>query len=248
MEAGSYQLGEFWVGVDLGARVDRSAIVVVEALQVHTTIVSGEPIGERTLYKDGRTWTEPVYAEDSERHEDVFEVAQINRLDQGAPHSETLAALVDVYARYRPRFCLFDDTGLGVGFHEYVRSAINAGQLPGRRPEGVTLTAQTKYEVTTALDRLVDEQRIRVPDIPGAEKLRQEMRDFHYRYTAAGNVSTGSVTAAAHDDLVIATALAVYPTWWRQRPLARSYVGAPITRPCRVVNRTINVPNPEETP
>lgn len=210
MEAGRYRIGEFWVGCDLGARVDRSAIVVVEGL------VGLKP----------------------DSHVALYEVAEIIRLDQGAPHSETMAALVDVYDRYRPRWCHFDDTGLGVGFHEYVRDAYNAGLLPGQRPRGVTLTAQTKYEVTTALDRLVDEKRIRVPEVPGAEKLRQEMRDFHYRYTAAGNVTTGSVTAAAHDDLVIATALAVYPTWWHQRPIPRSIVGAPVNRPCRIVNLT----------
>lgn len=215
MEAGNYHLGERWVGVDLGARVDRSAIVVVEGMY----LVGGK--------------TDPT---------DVYEVAEIIRLDQGAPHSETMAALVEVYARYRPRWCHFDDTGLGVGFHEYVRNAYNAGLLPGPRPRGVTLTAQTKYEVTTCLDRLVDEKRIRVPDVPGAEKLRQEMRDFHYRYTAAGNVTTGSVTAAAHDDLVIATALAVYPTWWHCRPAPPGRFGTGATRPCRVIERTAEVP------
>ncbi|MBW3557112.1 MAG: hypothetical protein KY454_09300 [Actinobacteria bacterium] len=241
MEAGN-RTGEAWVGVDLGARVDRSAIVVVEALQVRTLLCHGEPVGEANGYDRQRgDHTVPVYARTEERRHDGFEVAEIIRMDQGAPHSETLARLIDVYARYQPRVCNFDDTGLGVGFHEYVRHAHMAGQLTPM-PKGVTFTTQTKYDVISALDRLVDEDRIRVPNIPGADKLRQELQDYRYRYTATGNITTGSATAAAHDDLVIATALAVFPIRWGWRPMTNSYGGVPVSRPCRIVNRTEQVP------
>lgn len=241
MEAGNHRTGEAWVGVDLGARVDRSAIVVVEPVQVRTMIYYGDPVGEATSYRAGTRTTVPTYADAEERRHDGYEVAEIIRMDQGAPHSETLARLIDVYARYRPRVCNFDDTGLGVGFHEYVRQAHAAGHLTPM-PRGVTFTTQTKFDVISALDRLVDEGRIRVPNIPGADKLRQELQDYRYRYTATGNITTGSATAAAHDDLVIATALAVFPTRWGWRPMINSYGGVPVARPCRIVHRTERVP------
>jgi hypothetical protein len=243
--------GEYWCGVDLGARVDRSAIVVVEALRVHTIINYGEPVGSSSAYSRDRGHHDVAnYVRTEERRQDVFEVAEIIRLDQGAPHSETLAALADVYRRLCPRWCHFDDTGLGVGFHDYVRAAHRAGAFEGGRiPQGVTITARSKPELMAGLDRLVDESRIRVPAIPGADKLRQEMRDFHYRYTSAGNVTTGAVTEAAHDDLVVATALAVYPTTWNTRPSTHGSFGAPLSRPCRVIKRIehLPMPHPKET-
>ena len=241
--------GEFWIGVDLGARVDRSAIVVVEGLVVQTKTNWGDPVGTARMYRNGQGEDVDTYANVTERRDDAFEVAEIIRLDQGAPHSETLARLVDVYERYEPRCCHFDDTGLGIGFHEYVLDAYRKGRFGGlARPVGVTFTVQTKFDVISALDRLVDEGRIRVPDQPGADKLRQELSDYRYRYTAAGNVTTGSATESAHDDLVIATALAVYPTFFRWRPSSGGRSGYGATRPCRVVKRIEHqpMPNPEE--
>lgn len=237
--------GEHWIGIDLGARVDRSAIVVVEALVVHTKTNWGDPVGTAKAYSNGQSEEVPTYAKVTERRDDAFQVAEIIRLDQGAPHSETLARLIDVYDRYSPRRCHFDDTGLGVGFHEYVMSARDR-LIP--MPRGVTFTVATKYDVISALDRLVDEGRIRVPDQPGADKLRQELSDYRYRYTAAGNVTTGSATVAAHDDLVIAAALAVYPVSFHQRPSPGGSSGYMAFRPCRVVKRIehLPMPNPKE--
>lgn len=228
--------GEFWVGCDLGARVDRSAIVVVEGLVLDITTYHGEPNGTQWAYRNGRQVQVPTYANVTHERKAAFQVAEIIRLDQGAPHSETLAALIDVHRRYRPRFSHFDETGLGIGFNEYIRNAYMQGQFD-QRPRGVTFTAQNKFDVIGALDRLVDEGRINVPDQPGADKLRQELTDYRYRYTAAGNITTGSATEAAHDDLVIATALAVFPVARRREPSVSGTFGFHSSQGCRIVSR-----------
>ncbi len=253
MEAGNETdiPGPMWVGVDLGGQgSDRSAIVVVEPAIRQTLINYGEPV-EATVYRSGRAVTVPSYARTEERREDVYQVTEIIRMDQNAQHSETLAALIDVYARHKVEECWFDQTGVGRGFggKDYCLGAYQRGLLVPM-PKGVDFTAQNKPDIIGAIYTVVDQGRFFVKEgIPGAEKLRQEIRDYRYRQNEnTGHVSFGSATAAAHDDLFIAAALAMYPTAWGRRPLTHSYAGVPITRPCRVIKRTINVPNPEETP
>ena len=119
---------------------------------------------------------------------------------------------------------------MGAGLMDMLRQAHLQGGLQ-RRMDGITLTAGTKLDMS-GLDRVITEGRIRVPDLPGADKLRQELRDFHRGYTPKGNVTMGAVTEAAHDDLAIATALAVGPTVYRNR---RPRDG------CRIIKREVHV-------
>lgn len=79
--------GEFWVGCDLGARVDRSAIVVVEGLVLDITTYHGEPNGTQWAYRNGRQVQVPTYANVTHERKAAFQVTEIIRLDQGAPHS-----------------------------------------------------------------------------------------------------------------------------------------------------------------
>ena len=190
---------EYWLGCDLGRRVDRTAIVIVEGLVAYTYVKAKS---------DGRR----VAA----RKDVLFEVAHILRMDAGTPFDEVVDTLCEFDRLYCPRYAWVDETGMGAGLMDMLRQAHLQRRL--QRPmDGITLTAGTKLDILSGLDRVITEGRIRVPDLPGADKLRQELRDFHRGYTPKGNVTMGAVTEAAHDDLAIATALAVGPTVYRNR-------------------------------
>ncbi len=225
---------EYWLGCDLGRRVDRTAIVVVEAMQRHTLVHHGEPVQAVDVYNRTDGWhTAKQYANVTERRDDVFEVARILRMDAGTPFDEVVDALCEFDAAFEPKYAWVDATGLGAGLMDMLRVARQQGRLR-RRYDGLVLTAENKLDLMSGLDRVITEGRIRVPDQPGADKLRQELRDFHRGYTPRGNVTMGAVTESAHDDLAIATALAVYPTVLRRRVggLSGFYGTAPA---CRIV-------------
>lgn len=75
----------------------------------------------------------------------------------------------------------------------------------------------TKVDLVGAIQRRLSTKTVHVdPALPLATKLVQELQDYRVRITERGNDRYGSVTEAAHDDLVIAFGLALYAA--RRRP------------------------------
>ena len=112
-----------------------------------------------------------------------------------------------------------DRTGVGIPVLEMMRDEWRRGRLP-LRPLGVTITASRKDNgrlsvgkgnLVMELVRLVQERRLHVPAQPNADQLRREMGAFTQRYTARGASTYEAATESAHDDSVIALALAVHP-------------------------------------
>jgi hypothetical protein len=64
--------------------------------------------------------------------------------------------------------------------------------------------------LVSRLQALMHTGRLRMPDsLPFAKTLRRELLDFRVTYTAVGNATFGA-REGAHDDPVLAVALAVY--------------------------------------
>ncbi len=71
-----------------------------------------------------------------------------------------------------------------------------------------------KRDLVGALQLLFQQERLRVAQgLPEAATLTRELLDFRVKISAAGHDSYAAWREGAHDDLVLATALAV---WWAE--------------------------------
>lgn len=198
--------GVHWLGLDLGSQRDASAIVVVEPV----THIPEHPTPEQ-LVRAARTGTT------RQLH---FHLRHITRSTPGTSYVDTIDQLAEVCRVWRPDRHHFDETGVGVGIGHMLAQAHREGRIGGAYPLGVTITGGqessglhiTKADLVSLVMRPIEEGRLHVdPDLPGAPKLAQELRD--YRVTAGRTTdSYGAATESAHDDLVIALALALVPS------------------------------------
>lgn len=192
-----------YMGIDLGSTFDRSAVIVVE--------------GVRHLVPARPTYEEPNRHQVAEDH---YHVRHISRSEMGTHYEITVARVAEVSDIYRPRFSYFDETGVGLAVHSLFRQFYIAGRLRPM-PYGVTITGGEsitdsgipKKDLLSPVTVLGQMGRLHVDEnLPGAAKLRQEITDMQRRQNVnTGHVSFGAVTEAAHDDLVIALAMALVP-------------------------------------
>jgi hypothetical protein len=77
-----------------------------------------------------------------------------------------------------------------------------------------------KPHLVSCVERVLQEERLRMPaDDPATELLGKELGDFQAILKPSGHVSYGNAgdwRTGQHDDLVLATALAVW--WGESRP------------------------------
>src|SRR5262249_4095481 len=117
---------------------------------------------------------------------------------------------------------LIDETGVGRAVGDIFVQA-------GLRPQRVTITAGNEETAAVGFDRWNVAKTILISrldavlhtgDLRIAEELREtgplveELKNFHRSISAAGR-QTYSARVGMHDDLVLATSLAV---WWATRP------------------------------
>ncbi len=212
-----YVGGTHFMGVDLGSSFDRSAVIVVEGVR---HLVPAEP-----------TWDDP------DRHvaaEDHYHVRHISRSEMNTPYEFTVAHMGAVSQVFRPRFTYFDQTGVGLAVDRMILAAHMAGAFH-TRPIGITITGGEhitdngvpKKDLLSPITTLGQQGRLHIDEgLPGAGKLVQEITDMQRRQNLnTGHVSFGAATEAAHDDLVIALAMALIPILRRFRlgPDARTF-------------------------
>jgi hypothetical protein len=219
--------GRFTVGLDLGKVTDFTALAIAEE----------RAVGRRFNAARGRHL--PEWAKDPD-----FAVPWLQRWPLRTPY-HTIAAdvaglVAPLAAREDAEVQLFvDATGVGVAVLEmlYAQPAIRA---LGRRFVAVTITAGTattpgddqgwrsyhtpKKELVGAAQVALQRGKLKVATaLPDAATLVQELRDFEVRITAAANAQF-SHRDGAHDDLVLAVALALWGS--RQREPSRRLVPA----------------------
>lgn len=212
------------IGVDLGKMRDPSAIVVVEELER----IFG-PTDANSMQDNVRGL------------ESVYRVRHASLCALGTPYREVVDEVAQLV--YRPELrraqIVFDETGVGVGVADIVRERYNRDPRMWHRPIGITITAGTsatrrrvsKSNLVSNLLGLAERGRLEIPDdLPLADKLRQELRDFTLKYTGAGNAKFEADKESQHDDLVMALALALWKTHSHVTPWGLNPDGTTVDR------------------
>ncbi len=190
----------FAVGVDVGQAHDPTAICVASRI----VTVPLNPV-----FKDLNPYKHPRY-----------EVAHLERLRLGMPYPAQVDYLEGIMARQplsAPRArLLVDYTGVGRPVLDLFgqRAALRHAQgvvITGGRETSATRTGWSvpKGELVSKLQALLHAGDLRIAaGLQDATVLARELQDFRVRFTDHGN-ATFSAREGAHDDLVLALALAV---------------------------------------
>lgn len=110
----------------------------------------------------------------------------------------------------------FDYTGVGRAVYDIFRQE----RVPRPKPLTITFAGQAgpngrgghsvpKIELVSKLQALMQCKRLEMPRLPLVKTFRREVLEFNVKYTAIGNATFGA-REGAHDDLVLAVAIAVY--------------------------------------
>ncbi len=201
----------FVIGVDLGTMRDHSAIAIVEPQERPD---GGEPF---------------------------LDVPYLERMHLGTKYRETVERVRSLTQRHpiAGAYSLVIDVG-GVG-----RGVLEEFQRVGLKPVPVTITgggATThtetgewhvpKRDLAIGLDVSMQNRLLRIAkELAHAELIPKEAEAFRAKISAAGHDSYEAATESAHDDLVIAVALAV----WRARRSRPPRPLPPVKMPSRAV-------------
>lgn len=189
------------VGVDVGQAHDPTAICV--ASRVDTKAVN------------------PALADHNPHKAARYEVQHLERLPLGLAYPQQVDRVEQLMVRpplIRPAAgLLLDYTGVGRPVFDmfaqrralrFVQGVlITSGREASETPSGWTVP---KGELVSRLQALLHAKRLRIAaTLPDAAVLARELQDFRVRFTDAGN-ATFNAREGAHDDLVLALALAVF--------------------------------------
>lgn len=198
---------KFTLGLDLGQRRDYSALAVIEPAEI---------IGPR----DPVTW--------EFKRERRVRVRHLERVRLGTRYAHVIDRLESVVRRIRAfGHCsvVVDSTGVGGAVIEWIRDRalrcelvpvlITAGDRPERRHGEWHVP---KHVLIGKLKVLFERGELILPDrLPATRRLIEELTAVEARPSANGVRRYAAWSEGAHDDLVLALALAA---WWSTRPPA----------------------------
>jgi hypothetical protein len=205
----------FVVGVDIGQAVDPTAVAVVEHI---TGVIDGGSDYERHCGL-------PTEQKPAER----VDVRHLQRLPLGLSYPNIVQRVKDLMARpplcgdenRNPAGLIIDETGVGraVGdiFNEAGLSPIRVSITGGNE---ATYAGEQRWHVAkTILISTVDAMLHRgvlrfAASLSEAPAMKDELQDFRRKLSDAGR-ATYAARIGAHDDLVLAVAIAA---WWISRP------------------------------
>jgi hypothetical protein len=184
----------YFTGLDLGQARDYTAIAVLE----------------RTTLPDPRR-------EDRKLHH--YAVRHLERLPLGTPYPDVGTHLARLFAGppLAGTVLAVDYTGVGRAVLDLLRRAKIPASL-----RAVTITGGSKAtfdrgwhvpkrELVGTLQVLLQSRRLKVaPTLPAAQTLVQELATFQVKITPAANETFGAWREGAHDDLVLALAIAAW--------------------------------------
>jgi hypothetical protein len=204
----------YTVGVDLGQSIDPTAICVLERRVV------------------------PAAEEDWGRLREVetksgYRVRFLERLPLGTSYPQQVQHVADLLARpplsspnFRKTQLVIDQTGCG-------RPVFDMFVKAGLRPHGITITAGRevtsygrewhvpKLELVSRLQAAFHSETLKIAEgLADAATLAKELQDFRASFTSAGNVIFNA-REGAHDDLVLATAIALWYAVEHEAPTSR---------------------------
>ena len=202
------------IGVDIGQKVDPTAIVVCEASRSFPPAVSSDGLMRSTR---------PVG-----QIETRFTVRELGRLPLGTSYPLVAAKIVDVVSGlqrmgiFKPRI-LVDATGVGLPVVDILRQAL-AGTphvlVACTFTHGDRYTKDTsdyrapaasvgKAYLVSRLQALLQTDRLMLPITRESETLARELQDYEIRVDEDANMKAGAFKVGTHDDLVTALGLAV---------------------------------------
>jgi phage FluMu gp28-like protein len=181
---------EYFVGLDLGRKQDHSALVVVErSLRAMNT-----------RYIDAYT-----------KWETFLTVRYAKQWKLGTAYGEVAKQVGVIFKKVEALgrgVLVFDQTGVGDAVFEMIRE-----HLRGSNVEGVVITHDLKRNMYAALETNLEQEKLKIAeDCDSSRQLRQEMLTVEIRRVGFG-YKYGAFDKDAHDDLVMALALAC----WREK-------------------------------
>jgi len=204
--------------VDIGQRVDPTAIAVVEAEDrapaptPERLIVRGQG-STATIAHQPATYPQPAYH---------FLVRHLERLPLGTSYPDVAARIAAIAASVRtrigpaaaaPAICL-DATGVGLPVVDLVRATgvhvtgvyFTHGDRRTVEADRVTLG---KAYLVSRLQALLQGGRLHLPQTAEAQALAKELLDYEIKVSEDANDRYGAFKVGTHDDLVTALGLAV---------------------------------------
>ena len=205
----------YTVGVDLGQAHDPTAIAVCERETI-------EPVRHTThgMSRQGFEVATDYAAELHEPPRAVYRIRHLERLPLGMVYPAQVAYVAGLLAREplasRRPSTYVDHTGVGRAVFDMFRAA----RLPHCYPvtitggDGVTRAGDgwhvAKLILISRVQALLHAGELAIePALPDAAVLARELQDFRVSFSSAGNAIFGA-REGAHDDLVLAVALAIF--------------------------------------
>lgn len=215
-------VGEFFVGLDLGQSRDYTAIVVVE--RVNFVPPPAPPRPRRARGPSAENYAPPA------KPATHYHVRLSERPRLGTTYPDVVRRVRTILdAIGAPLDLVVDATGVG-------RPVIDLIEAARIYPLAVTITGGDsvahdgrsyrvpKRDLVSTVEILLQERRLKIArDMDHSAALVDELLSFRASISAAGH-DTYAAGGSAHDDLVIALALAC----WRARETERETSGAPI--------------------
>jgi len=209
--------------VDLGQLHDPTTIAVVEQIsaQVHENIVG-------QLTRQGSFGLERLEALETAKPRTQYNIRLLEQAPLGEPYPAQATRLKRILARqaiaeHDPPVWI-DYTGVGRAVFDIFREL----NVPHVVPVTITFAGEAgpngrgghsvpKIELVSKLQALMHSGVLHMPDtLPLVKVFRRELLDFRVSYTAIGNATFGA-REGAHDDTILAVALAVYGLEGRNR-------------------------------
>jgi hypothetical protein len=214
----------YYCGVDLGQQADFTAIAVAERLEVGT----GEYEPDRTVlqYQPQTGAIGPGTKERTLRH---YHLRHLERLPLGTPYPQVVEHVVALLTRpplaQHVRLAV-DATGVGLPVVDMFLAEgprRRADLARGRTFYPVLITGgdQTTHErgiwrvpkrtLVASVQVLLQSERLKIAaTLPEAATLTRELLNFRVKITLAAHETYEAWREGIHDDLVLATALAVW--------------------------------------
>lgn len=212
-------MGTVTVGVDVGQKVDPTAIVVCEQVERVT-----DP-GRLALPARGGMFDARDLRRVGMETETIHTGRHLQRLPLGTPYpavADQVAAVVAGLVRRgvaRPRI-MVDATGVGgpvvdilrerLGGHgrDVVACSFTHGERYTQDDDARTASVGKAFLVSR-LQALLQTQRLKLPVTPESEALARELQNYEIRVDGDANDRYGAFKVGTHDDLVTALGLCV---------------------------------------
>lgn len=213
----------FVLGLDLGQASDYTALVVNQRVKVITSMrAAAVTVGPGGIGMQGDRIE--GYEEHRFRHIQRYPlktpyptiVTQVGGVIDALKPQGRVLLIVDHTGVGRPVVDLFRLAGYGVSVYAVT---ITGGQQAKRDPDRAWDWTVPKKDLVGALQSQFHQERIKIARaLPEAKALLDELQNFRMKMTAAANLTFEAWRDGDHDDLVLASALAV---WGADRFAAR---------------------------